>query len=164
MKKKRSKLQRLACLLVAAVLMTVGAPTTVVHAMDDSAAGETPSTEIDLIEEGLGGQYGNKSALNMVGGTIPNSIKGTSTFKTQNLLDSHYNKHGSEFGDISKTGYVEGANNLLNSTEGVMTKIRPNGDVIVYNPSENELAIKSGAGYIKTYFRPSGGQEYFDRQ
>ena len=69
MKKKRSKLQWLACLLVAAMMMTVGAPASVAYAMDDDAAGETPSTDVDFIDDGPGGQYGNRSALGIVAGT-----------------------------------------------------------------------------------------------
>jgi len=83
MKKKRSKLQWLACLLVAAVLMTVGTPATVAYAMDDNAAGETPSTEVDLIDEGEGGQYGNRSALGIVAGT---NSKGSLNFTSKTVL------------------------------------------------------------------------------
>lgn len=95
MKKKRSKLQWLACLLVVAVMMTVGTPTILAHAMDDDAAGETPSTEIDLIDEGPGGQYGNRSALGLRVGSTPtvhgNSLSSTATNYGYALVDKTTN-------------------------------------------------------------------------
>lgn len=53
----------------------------------------------------------------------------------------------------------------MNSTsDDILTKTRSNGDIINYNPVSNEFAVESAEGYIKTYFRPSGGIEYFNRQ
>ncbi len=91
--------------------------------------------------------------------------KSGSNFRNQDLLDSHYNKHGSEFGNISKEQYLQGANDLINSTsDDILTKTRANGDIIHYNPRTNEFAVKSADGYIRTYFKPSDGLDYFNRQ
>jgi len=86
------------------------------------------------------------------------------TFRNEALLESHYNKHCSEFGNITKEEYLEGANRLLNSTsDDILTKTRENGDIIFYNPNTNEFAIKSADGYIRTYFKPTDGIDYFNR-
>lgn len=59
---------------------------------------------------------------------------------------------------------MEGANRLLHSTsDDILTKIRDNGDTIFYNPNTNEFAIKSADGYIRTYFKPEDGSDYFNR-
>lgn len=86
-------------------------------------------------------------------------------FRNENLLDDHFSKHGSEFGDISKSEYVNRANDLINSNgPDILTKTRANGDMLVYNKATNEFAIKSGDGFIRTFFRPTGGLDYFNRQ
>ena len=88
-----------------------------------------------------------------------------SNFRNQDLLDFHYDKHGSEFGNISKEQYLQGANELINSTsDDILTKTRANGDIIYYNPRTNEFAVRSADGYIRTYFKPSDGLDYFNRQ
>ncbi len=92
-------------------------------------------------------------------------FEGSISFRNQDLLDSHYNKHANEFGDISKEEYLKRAGNLINSTsDDILTKIRTNGDIIFYNPNTNEFAVKSADGYIRTYFKPSDGIDYFNRQ
>ena len=98
-------------------------------------------------------------------GTGGGGGQGGSKFRNQDLLDSHYNKHSSEFGNISKEQYLQGANDLINSTsDDILTKTRANGDIIYYNPSTNEFAVKSADGCIRTYFKPSDGLDYFNRQ
>lgn len=87
-------------------------------------------------------------------------------FKSQDLLDAHYVKHASEFGNITKDEYLAGAQNLVNSKTGnnILTKTRSNGDVIFYNKTTNEFAIKASDGSIRTYFKPTDGIDYFYRQ
>ncbi len=100
---------------------------------------------------------------NMCAMTPPSGNVGT--FRSQELLDSHYNKHGAEFGDISKEDYLKGANNLFNSTnDSILVKTRVNGDTIAYNSKTNEFGVRSTDGYIRTYFKPRGGINYFYRQ
>ena len=38
------------------------------------------------------------------------------------------------------------------------------GDGVYYIEDTNEFVILSTDGYIRTYFRPSGGKKYFDKQ
>ncbi|MFT4008235.1 MAG: hypothetical protein QM683_22430, partial [Lacrimispora sp.] len=96
------------------------------------------------------------------------AVKGTgkTVFKTQELLDSHYAKHASEFGKITKGQYLKSAQNLVNQKPGgnILTKTRSNGDVLFYNKANNEFAIKASDGTIRTYFKPSDGIDYFYRQ
>jgi len=91
---------------------------------------------------------------------------GKNVFKSQELLDSHYTKHASEFGNITKDQYLKGAQNLTNSNPGgnILTKARPNGDALFYNKATNEFAVKASDGTIRTYFKPTDGINYFNRQ
>ena len=97
--------------------------------------------------------------------SVDDLVEGGSNFKNQDLLDSHYDKHGSEFGNITKDEYLQGANDLINSTsDDILTKTRANGDIIYYNPLTNEFAVKSADGYIRTYFKPVERLDYFNKQ
>ncbi|WP_370774249.1 DUF6531 domain-containing protein [Holdemania massiliensis] len=86
-------------------------------------------------------------------------------FKSQDLLDSHYDKHKGEFGSITKDEYLMKANELINSEgDNILTKVRNNGDILYYNSSTNEFAVKTKDGFLRTFFKPSEGLEYFKRQ
>jgi hypothetical protein len=90
-------------------------------------------------------------------------------FRSKALLDYHYNKHVTklgEFGNITKEQYLERAKKLTESKPGgnILMKIRPNGDKIYYNKVTNELAVKASDGNIKTYFKPTDGIKYFNKQ
>jgi hypothetical protein len=80
----------------------------------------------------------------------------SSNFSNQSQLSSHFKKHGSEFGFISEDEYLAGAQKFVSTegNEGVLTKVRNNGDRIIYNPITNEFAVVSDNGVIRTYFKP----------
>jgi pyocin large subunit-like protein len=87
-------------------------------------------------------------------------------FRSPELLDEHYRKHGSEFGGINKSEYLHRARALrdaplsLNVTQfvrddGVITKFdRRSGAFGAYNPDRT----------IRTFFIPNDGERYFRRQ
>ena len=56
--KKRNKLHMLAFMLVAALMVTVATPTVSARADDDLQ--ETPSTNCDLLDNGIGGGYATR--------------------------------------------------------------------------------------------------------
>ena len=86
-------------------------------------------------------------------------------FASQQLFDSHYEKHGSEFGNITQEQYLDQVNALMQSqNEEVLTKTRSNGDVMFYRETTNEFAVKTVKNVIKTYFKPSDGIAYYNRQ
>ncbi|HBV98040.1 MAG: hypothetical protein JL50_00965 [Peptococcaceae bacterium BICA1-7] len=91
---------------------------------------------------------------------------GKAGFRTTELFESHFAKHAGEFGNITKEQYLKGAQNLINSKPGgdILSKVRPNGDTIFYNKATNEFAVKANDGAIRTYFKPTDGLEYFNRQ
>jgi len=86
-------------------------------------------------------------------------------FRTEELLESHYLKHGSEFGDISKEEYLRRANDLITTKSvDVLTKYEEDGDKLFYLKSTNEFLVLSTDGYIRTYFKPDDGIDYYNRQ
>jgi len=88
------------------------------------------------------------------------------TFRSDEQYQSHYEKHVDEFGDITIEEYLLMANNLINDDSGlVLTKLeKEDNDTIYYKEDTNEFLVLSTDGYIRTYFRPSDGIDYFNRQ
>lgn len=82
-------------------------------------------------------------------------------------LDSHYIKHKGEWsGDLSRSQYLQKAQGLLSTVpaKGIETHIRKNGDVLRYNPQTNEFGVRSSEGVIRSFFRPTDGQKYWESQ
>ncbi|HAP33609.1 MAG: hypothetical protein K6F97_10630 [Lachnospiraceae bacterium] len=70
-----------------------------------------------------------------------------------------------EFGDITKEEYLALAQELVDTPGSqVLTKNNDDGDTLFYDPDTNSFAVVSGDGYLRTFFKPSAGQKYFDKQ
>lgn len=86
------------------------------------------------------------------------------TFRNDEYLTEHFNKHGSEFSYATKEEYQQGANNVINSSKALHKKEAEDNDDIYYIEDTNEFVVLSTDGYIRTYFKPSGGIDYYNRQ
>lgn len=93
------------------------------------------------------------------------SIQQTSyKFRNKNLLDQHYEKHGREMGFASAEEYEKAAAAVPNHPE-VLHKIeKEDGDDVYYIEATNEFVIVSTDGYIRTYFNPDRGIDYYNKQ
>lgn len=85
-------------------------------------------------------------------------------FRNEKLFDDHFIKHGNEFGYSNKEEYLEGANRVINSPSSLHKQEGEDGDDIYYDANKNEIVFVSKDGYIRTYFKPSEGIEYYNRQ
>ncbi|MBR1849655.1 MAG: hypothetical protein IJ791_10550 [Lachnospiraceae bacterium] len=89
-------------------------------------------------------------------------------FRTEQKLEEHYQKHvldQEEFGDISVEDYLYFAQELMTVVEGEDTLMKEiDGETLYYDPETNEFGVLSADGYIRTFFKPSDGQAYFERQ
>ncbi|MBP3922346.1 MAG: hypothetical protein J6D27_05205 [Ruminiclostridium sp.] len=86
-------------------------------------------------------------------------------FRNQGLYDSHYEKHGHEFGNITKEEYLQKANDLINSdSPDVLTKYEDDGDFMYFDKKSGEFLVLSPDGYIRTFFIPDDGIDYWNRQ
>ncbi|MEE1009378.1 MAG: zinc-ribbon domain containing protein [Agathobacter sp.] len=86
------------------------------------------------------------------------------SFRNEDLLNQHYEKHGKEMGYDSPEAYEEGAVAVINNTQAMKKQENEDNDDVYYVKDTNELVIVSTDGYIRTYFNPSDGIEYFERQ
>lgn len=88
----------------------------------------------------------------------------TYEFRKDEYLMEHFEKHGHEFGYTTAEEYLEGANRVI-ASEDVLHKIEAeDGDDVYYLEATNEFVVVSTDGYIRTYFKPNDGIEYFNRQ
>lgn len=87
-------------------------------------------------------------------------------FRSEKLLNSHYEKHGAEFDDITQDEYLELANELINAKgDNILHKTeKEDGDFLYYNTETNEFLVLSTDGYIRTFFKPTAGLDYWERQ
>ncbi|MBR3834349.1 MAG: hypothetical protein IKJ73_08520 [Lachnospiraceae bacterium] len=91
-------------------------------------------------------------------------VETTYQFRKQQNLDDHFAKHGSEFDYETAEEYLAGANRVINDPNSLYKTEAEDGDHIYYLESTNEFVVVSTDGYIRTYFRPSAGIDYFNRQ
>lgn len=86
------------------------------------------------------------------------------TFRYKSNLAEHYKKHKADTRTSSKEEYLYRANYVIYNENSLHKNEKEDGDDIYYLASTNELVIVSKDGYIRTYFCPDNGREYFDRQ
>ena len=85
-------------------------------------------------------------------------------FRKKKYLDEHYEKHGIEMGFASAEAYLEAANAVVANPNALHKKEKEDNDDIYYVEETNEFVVVSSDGYIRTYFNPSAGIEYYNRQ
>lgn len=80
-------------------------------------------------------------------------------------LEAHYKKHKREYGNISQSEYLKKAQALAGTTgKHILTKKRSNGDILKYNTKTNDYLALDKNDRIKTFFKPSQGIKYWNRQ
>lgn len=85
-------------------------------------------------------------------------------FRSKSLLNSHYEKHGEEMGFESAIAYEEAASKVAENENSLHKVEEEDGDYVYYLESTNEFVIVSTDGYIRTYFYPEDGLDYYNRQ
>lgn len=84
-------------------------------------------------------------------------------FRNEELLEEHYDKHGEDMGYLSQQAYLDGACAVVNNKES-LHKYENDGDDIYYLEDTNEYVVVSTDGYVRTYFYPDDGIDYFNRK
>jgi pyocin large subunit-like protein len=87
-------------------------------------------------------------------------------FRTSRLLDEHYQKHGAEFGKISKAEYLRLAQELRDAPVGgsIMEEKQPTGVISRFDKRHGYFGAYNKDGTIRTFFVPNDGERYFHRQ
>lgn len=96
--------------------------------------------------------------------TYSSSVSGGVSFRNADLLNEHYQKHGVEMGFSSAKEYENAASKVVGNDKSLHKTEAEDGDDVYYLESTNEFVIVSTDGYIRTYFKPDDGIEYYNRQ
>ena len=127
----------------------------------------------EIIDESLLEESSGESASEKTLATDPSlgEASGDTAVTEQNLrfrkkkyLDEHYEKHGIEMGFASAEDYLAAANAVVANPEALHKTEAEDGDDIYYVEETNEFVVVSTDGYIRTYFNPSAGIDYYNRQ
>lgn len=76
----------------------------------------------------------------------------------------HCRLHGSDFPEIlNSKQYVEQSRNFFTSRDTLLTKVRSNGEIIVYDAQTNVFGVFTNEGVPKTMFKPTDAILYYER-
>lgn len=98
--------------------------------------------------------------------TLPPVSRPAIGFRSPRDLAEHYAKHTAEFGGISKAEYLQRAQALRDRPAGgdVLELVRADGVITRFDRATGDFLAVDPDGTIRTYFRPSTGESYFQRQ
>lgn len=85
-------------------------------------------------------------------------------FRSKKLLNQHYEKHGYDMGFKNAAAYEAAASKVINNPDALTKTEKEDGDYVYYVEATNEFVILSKDGYIRTYFEPDRGIDYYNRQ
>jgi hypothetical protein len=87
-------------------------------------------------------------------------------FADQRRLDEHFEKHGAEFGRITRQDYLRQAQLLRDAKVGgpVLEAVRRDGVVTRYDQQTGAFIAFNPNGVIRTFFKPNDGERYWRRQ
>ena len=84
------------------------------------------------------------------------------TFRTDEKLQQHFEKHGWETGCATAEEYIAAANSVIANPDSLHKLQAEDGDDLYFLESTGEFVVVSPAGYIRTYYLTD--RDYFDRQ
>jgi pyocin large subunit-like protein len=87
-------------------------------------------------------------------------------FADARRLDEHFEKHGAEFGRITKQDYLHQAQLLRDASVGgpVIETVRPDGVTTRFDRQTGAFIAFNPNGVIRTFFKPNDGERYYRRQ
>jgi len=87
-------------------------------------------------------------------------------FVNAQRLDEHYEKHGAEFGRVSKQDYLHQAQLLRDASVGgpVLETVRADRVATRYDRQTGAFIAFNPDGTIRTFFKPNDGERYYRRQ
>lgn len=154
-----SKNKRVIYIAAAVVLILIGlrmdrepAEDTSTESLVESVKNNNVAAESNIVTEGAGNSETNPEDYIEY------------YFRNEDLLEQHYKKHGMEMGFESMEAYEEAAGAVVYHPDVLVKTEKEDGDHVYYIEESNEFVVISQDGYIRTYFNPSDGIDYFNRQ
>lgn len=93
-------------------------------------------------------------------------VASTKGFRSRTALDEHFEKHGAEFGAITKDEYLRRAQELRDAKVGgaIRELVRDDGVISRFDTKSGAFGAFDRDGTIRTFFKPNDGLRYFERQ
>jgi hypothetical protein len=87
-------------------------------------------------------------------------------FVDSRRLEEHYEKHGADFGHITKQDYLRQAQLLRDAKVGgpVLETVRADRVVTRFDRETGAFIAFNPDGTIRTFFKPNDGERYYRRQ
>ncbi len=87
-------------------------------------------------------------------------------FVDSRRFDEHYEKHGAEFGHITRQDYLRQAQLLRDARVGgpVLETVRADRVTTRYDRETGAFIAFNPDGTIRTFFKPNDGERYYRRQ
>lgn len=87
-------------------------------------------------------------------------------FADSRRLDEHFEKHGAEFGRITKQDYLRQAQLLRDARVGgpILETVRGDGMTTRFDKQTGAFIAFNPNGIIRTFFKPNDGERYYRRQ
>jgi len=87
-------------------------------------------------------------------------------FADSRRLDEHFEKHGAEFGRITKQDYLRQAQLLRDARVGgpILETVRADGVTTRFDKQTGAFIAFNPNGVIRTFFKPNDGERYYRRQ
>lgn len=87
-------------------------------------------------------------------------------FVSERRLEEHYEKHGAEFGRITRQDYLRQAQLLRDAQVGgpVLQTVRADGVTTKFDRQTGAFVAFNPNGTIRTFFKPNDGERYYRRQ
>ena len=87
-------------------------------------------------------------------------------FRSRRQFEEHYQKHGAEFGSISKAEYLRLAQELRDAPVAgpILQSVRADGVISKFDKNKGYFGAYNPDGTIRTFFIPNDGERYFRRQ
>lgn len=121
------------------------------------SADTSENTEPEILTE----QPQNTTAAPESGEETTMEQRNNLRFRSSSLLEQHYQKHGIEMGFASAEEYEKAAAAVVNDSRVLHKTEAEDGDDVYYIEETNEFVVVSTDGYIRTYFNPNRGINYF---
>lgn len=125
---------------------------------------EEENADAEKISNGANTETVNNNTKTGEADTDTKVVDITYKFRNAGLWEEHFEKHGEEFPYSTKEEYLEGANIMMENPDKLHKTEKEDGDDVYYLEATNEFIIVSKDGYLRTYFKPSRGKAYYDKQ
>ncbi|MGN0678120.1 MAG: hypothetical protein ACI4JS_00495 [Oscillospiraceae bacterium] len=143
---------------------SISSVTSTVENTENSTASETQSIQSTQSTQSAEEQSSQVSEQSKPQSTQSEPQTVSLRFRNKSLLNQHYQKHGIDMGFASAEEYEKAAAAVPTNPAALHKTEKEDGDDVYYIESTNEFVVVSTDGYIRTYFLPDAGRNYFDRQ